>query len=311
MNASQPPFAGIRTFLGLEHRRQGIGDRHLAITGVPFDLGASNRSGQRFGPSAVRAASMMLIDNDNPQFRLDPVKRLSLVDWGDFNIALGDMNRSLSMIQSQAKACPSHHLIAIGGDHTISLPLLRALKARCGPLALVHFDAHPDTWPENFGARPAHGTPFRQAIEEGLILPRHSLQIGIRSPVDNSVMDWTLDQGLKVITAEAVHLAQPAAIAQQIIARVADRPAYLSLDIDVLDPSQAPGVGTPEIGGLWSWQLVSILTGLSQANWQGMDCVEVVPAYDKAQITALAAATLIWMYLSLLAAKIEPHQPSH
>lgn len=303
MNNRQPPFAGIRTFLGIEHSRNGIGDRHITIAGIPFDLGTSNRCGQRFGPSAVREASMMLIDNDNPHFRLDPVGHLPLVDRGDFEIALGDKNRSLSMIQSQACDCPGRQLIAIGGDHTISLPILRALKERCGPVALVHFDAHLDTWPENFGARPAHGTPFRQAIEEELILPRNSLQIGIRSPVDNSVMDWTLGQGLKVITAEAVHLTQPAAIAHQIAARVGAHAAYLSLDIDVLDPSQAPGVGTPEIGGIWSWQLTSIMAGLSQVDWRGMDCVEVVPAYDSAQITALAAATFIWMYLGLLAVK--------
>jgi agmatinase len=303
MNDRQPPFSGIRTFLGLEHRREAVGDRHHVIAGIPFDLGTSNRCGQRLGPAAVRDASMMLIDNDNPRFRIDPTGSLRLVDWGDFDIALGDKESSLSMIENQARACPGDHLIAIGGDHTISLPLLRALKQRCGPLALVHFDAHLDTWPENFGARPAHGTPIRHAIEERLISPRHSLQIGIRSPVDNDVMDWTLDQGLTVITAEAVHFTQPADIVQQIVTRVGQHAAYLSLDIDVLDPSQAPGVGTPEIGGLWSWQLVSILNGLSQVRWRGMDCVEVVPAYDSAQITALAAATFIWIYLSMLAFK--------
>lgn len=301
MSPSQPPFSGIRTFLGAPYAKTCTEETDVVIAGVPFDIGTTYRSGQRFGPQAIREASLMLIDNDNPRFRQDPLKELRVVDQGDFDLIIGDTEASLQMIQNQALGCPARQLICLGGDHTISLPLLRALKQKHGRAALVHFDAHVDTWPDNFGAELVHGSPFYLAAREKLIDPQHSIQIGIRSPVENEVMDWTLEQGFTVVSAEQAHLSTPQAIAEQILACVGETPAYLSFDVDSLDPSQAPGTGTPEIGGLWSWQVLAILERISGLNWVGMDCVEVLPAHDISQITALAGATVVWMYLGMLA----------
>ena len=301
MSPTQPPFSGIRTFLGAPYAKICPKNTDIAIAGVPFDIGTTYRSGQRFGPQAIRDASLMLIDNDNPRFRQDPLKVLQVADLGDFDIAIGDTEASLKMIEQQAISCPAEQLVCLGGDHTISLPLLRAVKQKHGRVALVHFDAHVDTWEDNFGAELAHGSPFYFAVLEGLINPQHSIQIGIRSPVENEVIDWTLEQGFTVVSPEQVHLSTPAAIAEQIKACVGDMPVYLSFDVDALDPSQAPGTGTPEIGGLWSWQVLAILERLTGVNWVGMDCVEVLPAHDVSQITALAGATVVWMYLGMVA----------
>jgi agmatinase len=242
----------------------------------------------------------MLVDGAHPEFWIDPVT-LDLADIGDFAIALGDIGESLRLIEQQAAAC--RHLIALGGEHGVTLPLLRALARgpRRAP-ALVHFDAHVDTWPDNFGQRYAHGSVFYHAIEEGLVDPRRMVQIGIRSPVQRDVWDWTIGHGVQIITAQDVHAAGPAVTADRIRAVVGDAPTYLSFDIDALDPAFAPGTGTPEIGGLASWQAQTILRRLCGVNFIGMDVVESAPAYDVAEITALAAATMAWEYLALLGA---------
>jgi agmatinase len=203
---------------------------------------------------------------------------------------------SLARIEEQAARF--EHLVALGGEHGITLPLLRALAKRVGgPLALVHFDAHCDTWPESFGQRFSHGQPFRHAIEEGLVDPRRMIQIGIRSPIEAETEAWTRGKGVSVISAIEAHEAGPAAVAGRIRAVVGDAPAYLTFDIDALDPAFAPGTGTPEIGGLASWQAQAILRRIGGLDWRGMDVVEVSPAHDVAEITALAAATIAWEYL--------------
>lgn len=290
-----PTFATPSTFLGLL-RLQSEASIHIA--GIPFDIGTTNRSGARFGPAAIRQASRMLVDGDHPHWWLDPAA-LPVADAGDFDIALGDIESSLALIQDQAAAYA--HLIALGGEHTISLPLLRALAAgNRGPLALVHFDAHVDTWPDNFGQVYAHGSVFYHAIEEGLVDPARMVQIGIRSPVQKDVYDWTTGKGVTVITAQQVHEFGPQNVAQRVDEIVGAAPAYLSFDIDCLDPAFAPGTGTPEIGGLASWQVQAILRRLDEVQFAGMDIVEVAPAYDTAEITALAAATVVWEYLALV-----------
>jgi agmatinase len=298
---SEPPtFAVPPTFLGLPADPQAA----ICIAGIPLDIGVTNRSGARFGPSAIRQASRMLLDGDHPVHWVDP-RRLKLADIGDLAIALGDIPKSLAAIEQQASRID--HLVALGGEHGISLPLLRALAKKRGPPALIHFDAHVDTWPENFGQIYAHGSVFYHAIEEGLIEPRRTVQIGIRSPVARSIYDWTLARGVTIISAQEVHEAGPADIAQRIRAVVGDAPVYLSFDIDALDPAFAPGTGTPEIGGLASWQAQAIIRRLTGLNFVGMDVVEVSPAYDTAEITALAAATMAWEYLCLLArARLTP-----
>lgn len=293
--AGVPTFATPSTFLGIL-RLQDEAAFHIA--GIPYDIGTTNRSGARFGPPAIRAASRMLVDGDHPHWWVDPAA-LPVADIGDFDIALGDIENSLALIQEQAAAFS--HLIALGGDHTISLPLLRARAAgQGGSLALVHFDAHVDTWPDNFGQLYAHGSVFFHAIEEGLIDPARTVQIGIRSPVQKDVYDWTRDKGVTIVSAQDVHEYGPQAVAQRVTEVIGNTPTYLSFDIDCLDPAFAPGTGTPEIGGLASWQAQAILRRLDALTFTGMDVVEVAPAYDTAEITALAAATMVWDYLALV-----------
>ena len=282
------------TFLGTSRRDRAS---PICVAGIPLDLGTTNRSGARFGPGAMRQASRMLVDGEHPQHRVDATK-LPVADIGDFAIALGDLVASLALIEEQAREI--EHLVALGGDHSITLPLLRASAKRRGPSALVHFDAHVDTWPDSFGQTYGHGSVFYHAIEEGLIDPRRMVQIGIRSPVPREVRDWTAARGVVTISAQDVHESDPAAIAARIGEIVGDAPVYLSVDIDVLDPAFAPGTGTPEIGGLASWQVQAMVRRLQQLRFVGMDVVEVAPAYDVAEITALAGATLAWEYLCLL-----------
>src|SRR6202012_5246258 len=188
------------------------------------------------------------------------------------------IEESLDLIEKQASAYD--HLVTLGGDHTVALPLLRAIAKKRGPVGLIHFDAHLDTWPDNFGTVYAHGSVFYHAIEEGLVDPRRMIQIGIRSPVQRDVWDWTIGRGITVLTAQDVHAAGPDAVARRIREVVGEAPAYFSFDVDALDPAFAPGTGTPEIGGLASWQTQAILRRLRGIGFAGMDVVEVAPAYD-------------------------------
>ena len=292
--ASIPTFATSPAFLGVTRRDR---EADFVIAGIPLDLGTTNRSGARDGPHAIRRASRMLVDGDHPEFWIDPVT-LNLSDIGDLAIALGDIPASLQLIEQQTTGLG--HLIAFGGEHGITLPLLRALSRRVGKLALVHFDAHVDTWPTNFGQVYAHGSVFYHAIEEGLIDPHRTIQIGIRSPVYRDVWDWTIGRGVTILTAQQVHEIGPTAVVQRIRDVIGNAPAYLSFDVDALDPAFAPGTGTPEIGGLATWQVQAILRRLRSIAFAGMDVVEVAPAYDVSEITALAGATVAWEYLSLL-----------
>jgi agmatinase len=287
-------FAVPPTFLGV-----GRNDARspICVAGIPFDLGTTNRPGARFGPSAIRQASRMLLDGDHPLHWVNP-SASPLADIGNFTIALGDIAKSIAAIEDQAARI--RHLVALGGDHGITLPLLRALARTHEPPALIHFDAHVDTWPDNFGQVDAHGSVFYHVISEGLVEPRRMVQVGLRSPLGRDVHDWTLAQGVRMITAQDVHEQGPIAIADQIRQVVGNAPVYLSFDIDVLDPAFAPGTGTPEIGGLASWQAQAIMRRLRGLQFVGMDLVEVCPAYDVAENTALAGATMAWEYLCLL-----------
>lgn len=295
--AGIPTYAVAPTFLGVSRTDR---DADYVVAGVPMDIGTTNRAGTRDGPAAIRRASRMLTDGDHPEHWVEPA-RMNLADVGDFGLALGDIQGSLAAIQSQAEAIG--HLIALGGEHGITLPLLRALTERLGhPVGLVHFDAHVDTWPDNFGQTYAHGSPFYHAINEGLIDPKRMIQIGIRSPVQKDVMAWTVGKGVTVLPAQAVHASSPAEVATKIIDTVGVGFTYLSFDIDALDPAFAPGTGTPEIGGLASWQAQAILRKLGDIRFVGMDIVEVSPSFDVAEVTSLAAATMVWEYLALLGA---------
>ncbi len=298
MAAIPPTFALPQSFLGLENRSPGA---KFCIAGVPLDLGTTNRAGARFGPAGIRAASVMLRDGAHPGSRLDPAS-LDIADIGNFEIALGDIAASYAKIEAQALKIG--HLLALGGDHGATLPLLRALRKRLGkPVALTHFDAHIDTWPTSFGQVLGHGSVFYRAIEEGLVDPAKMIQIGIRSPVDPEIWDWTIGKGVTILDAQTVHTRGPAFVAAEIRRVLGDAPAYLSFDIDALDPAFAPGTGTPEIGGLATWQVQAILRALGGIDWIGMDVMEVAPAYDHAEITSLAAATIVWEYLAFVATR--------
>jgi agmatinase len=293
--AETPTFATGPNFLGTPRTDK---DAAFVIAGIPLDIGTTNRAGARDGPQAIRRASRMLTDGAHPGSWVDPAT-LDLADIGDFQVALGDIGASLERIEAQAAGIA--HLLALGGEHGITLPLLRALRRRLGrPLALVHFDAHLDTWPTNFGQSYAHGSVFYHAITEGLVEPRRMIQIGIRSPVQREVWDWTTGQGVTIVSSQDLHAARPERVADRIRDVIGDAPAYLSFDIDALDPAFAPGTGTPEIGGLASWQAQAVLHRLRGLPFMGMDVVEVAPAYDVSEITALAAATVVWEYLALV-----------
>ena len=290
-----PTFALRESFFGTPK----TAGAEISLAGVPFDIGTTNRSGAREGPTAVRIASRMA-GGTYPDLWPD-LFDLDFADVGNFFIKLGMLEDSLALIEEQALA--HEHLISVGGDHLVTLPLLRAAaKKHGGPLGLIHFDAHVDTWEENYEVRVTHGTNFRIAINEGLVDPKRMVQVGIRCRVEPEVWQWTLDQGVTIITAEEVHLSTPAEVAKRVKEVVGgDQKTYLTFDIDCLDPSCAPGTGTPEIGGLHAWQARGILTRLSGIEFIGMDVVEVAPAYDVGEITALNAASFVAFYMGLLA----------
>ncbi|MBR0658305.1 agmatinase [Neoroseomonas oryzicola] len=291
-------FAAPHAYLGARPDDRGAA---FCIAGVPLDIGTTNRAGTRDGPRAIRAAARMLTDGRHPDSGVDPTA-LDLSDLGEFEIALGDIPESLRLIEQQAAGL--NHLLAFGGEHGVTLPLLRALTKRLGgPVGLVHIDAHLDTSEDNFGQRFAHGSVFWHAITEGLIAPKRMIQVGIRAPAWPEMYDWTRGQGVTIVPAQEVHESTPAAVAARIREVVGEGPAYLSFDIDGLDPAFAPGTGTPEIGGLATWQAQGILRRLGGIDFRGADVVEVAPAYDVAEITALAAATIGWEYLCLQAAR--------
>lgn len=296
--AGIPTFAIPPTFLGVSDTSR---DAAYVVAGIPLDIGVTNRTGSRAGPAAVRAASRMLTDGDHPHFWIAPAA-MPVADIGDFEIALGNLEASLGLIERQAAGLK--HLLAIGGEHGVSLALLRALRKRIGaPLAMVHFDAHVDTWPDNFGQVYGHGSPFFHAIEEGLIDPARTIQIGIRSAVQREVWDWTVDKGVTILTAKDVFAMGPAAVTAKVKDVVGTQPTYFTFDVDCLDPAFAPGTGTPEFAGLLPWQVQAVIRGLTGIDFVGMDVVEVAPAYDVAEVTALAAATVVWDYLALVGSR--------
>ena len=291
-----PTFAARETFFGTSNTTPGAA---ISLAGVPLDIATTNRAGARDGPAAIRRASRMCggayPDNWADMYDLD------FADVGNFGVLMGELHDSLKMIEEQA--AEHEHLIAFGGDHLITLPLLRAAAAKHGPLGMVHFDAHVDTWKENYLAPVTHGTNFYIAINEGLIDPKRVVQIGIRCRVDRETWDWTVDQGVTIITAEDVHMSTPEKIVKRIKHVVGDGKTYMTFDIDGLDPSCAPGTGTPEVGGLFAWQARAIITRLHGVDFIGMDVVEVAPAYDVGEITALIGASLAAFYMSLLVAR--------
>lgn len=299
-----PRFAGPSTFARLPTLTE-VGRADVAIAGIPFDSGVTYRPGARFGPIAVRNASRLL-RGYHPGLDVRPFATQQVVDAGDIACNPFSIEEAITQIQvgSAALLGTVDRLVCVGGDHTIALPLLRTLRERHGPLALVHFDAHLDTWDTYFGAAYTHGTPFRRAWEEGLLRDDTSIHVGIRGPLF-SPEDLVDDAGFgfEIITAQQVLESGIAGIIERIRTRVGEAPAYVSIDIDVLDPAFAPGTGTPEAGGMTSRELLGILRGCRGLVLVGADVVEVSPAYDHADITAVAASHAIYELISLFAAQ--------
>ncbi|MBC7441223.1 MAG: agmatinase [Ramlibacter sp.] len=301
-----PRYAGIATFARLP-RLEDVGHADIAVVGVPFDTGVSYRPGARFGPAHVREASRLLRPY-NPVQDVEPFAAQQVVDAGDIVANPFSIEEAVGQIEAAARelGADGTRLVTIGGDHTIALPLLRAVAAKHGPVAVVHFDAHLDTWDTYFGAPITHGTPFRRASEEGLIDLTASLHIGIRGPL-YSRQDLTDDArlGFAIIGAHEIETEGVAGVVTRMLARLGDRPVYVSVDIDVLDPAHAPGTGTPEAGGLTSRELLAILRAFGNVNLVGADVVEVAPAYDHAQITAVAASHVAYELISAMTPRPE------
>ena len=298
-----PRFAGPSTFARLPEIRD-VNSCDIAILGIPFDAGTSYRPGARFGPQAIRQASRHLRTQYHPSYDTEPFIEQQVADAGDITCNPFNILESVEQIQTAATEMLGNvkSIISLGGDHTIALPLLRAVKHHFGPVALVHFDAHLDTWDTYFGAPYTHGTPFRRAGEEKLFLDHASMHVGIRGPLysrNDLINDEEL--GFKVVHCDEFQTEGVEHVIKRIKERVGNNSIYLSIDIDVLDPAHAPGTGTPEIAGMSSRELVNVLRGLAGLNIVSADVVEVAPAYDQAELTSLAAATIVYEIINLLA----------
>jgi agmatinase len=297
-----PRFAGIGTFARLP-RLDEVGRADVAVLGVPFDAGTSYRPGARFGPMHVRASSRLLRPH-HPGLDVDPFGDQQVADAGDLAVNPFDIAEAIAAVEAGVRALAGRAdaLLAIGGDHTIVLPLLRPLAERHGPIAVLHLDAHLDTWDTYFGAPHTHGTPFRRASEEGLIDGRRSVHVGVRGPLyARQDLEDDARLGFAVVPADAYEDGGVAGVLERVRARLGDGPVYVSVDVDVLDPAHAPGTGTPEAGGLSSRELLLTLRGLAGTTIVGADVVEVSPAYDHAEVTGIAAAHVAYELLALLA----------
>ncbi len=296
-----PRFAGPETFARLP-RLDEVSDVDIAIVGIPFDSGVSYRPGARFGPSHIRQSSKLLRPF-NPAQGVQPFAQQQVADAGDIACNPFRIEETLGLIESGARGLLERagRVVSLGGDHTVALPLLRAVHAKHGPVTLVHFDAHLDTWDTYFGAAYTHGTPFRRAAEEGLLDAESCMHVGIRGPLYDTI-DLEADGklGFQVLAATDLEALGTAGVIETIASRVGQRPVYVSLDIDVLDPAFAPGTGTPEAGGFTSRELLAVLRGMSGLHLIGVDVVEVAPAYDHAEITGIAAAHVIYELLSAM-----------
>jgi agmatinase len=297
--ADEWTYSGALSFMRRRYTRD-LNGVDAAVWGVPFDGATSNRPGARFGPQAIRRASAIFDGDPQYPFGFDPFERLTVIDYGDCSVDYSRPHGIAEAIRSQAAAILTSgaHLMSLGGDHFVTLPLLQAHAERHGPLALVQFDAHQDTWRDDGEDDDSlgHGRFIPRAVRRGLIDPGRSIQVAIRTCAPG-------DCGIEVISADAVDRLGVAAVVERIRTRVGSAPAYLSFDIDSLDPAFAPGTGTPVAGGLTSREAFAMLAGIADLDWRGMDVVEVSPAYDHADITAIAASTVVQRYIGALAAR--------
>ena len=299
-----PRYAGPSTFARLPELRD-VEECDFAIIGVPFDAGTSYRPGARFGPQSVRQASRQLRTNYHPNYDVEPFKVQQVADAGDIACNPFDIDEAIKQIEKGSTELLQKvgSIVTIGGDHTIALPLLRSINKKVGgPVALVHFDAHLDTWDTYFGAPYTHGTPFRRAREEKLFLDDASMHIGIRGPL-YSTNDLKNDRelGFKTIHCDEFQTNTIDQIVKRIKDRIGNNPLYISIDIDVLDPAHAPGTGTPEVAGMTTREILNVLRGLAGSQLVSADVVEVAPAYDHAELTSTAAATIVYELINIIA----------
>ena len=292
--ASDPTYAGALSFMRRKYTKR-LKDVDVAVWGIPFDAAVSNRPGARFGPQAIRRASA-IFDND-PQypFERDLFKDLAVIDYGDCLLDYGDHRKTPARIERGARKIiqSGAFLLSLGGDHFVTWPLLKAHAAEHGPLALVQFDAHQDTWNDD-GRRIDHGSFVLRAVREGIINPERSIQVGIRTHAPE-------DCGIKILFSHEIEEMTAAAIAETVLQRTGGARSYVTFDIDCLDPAFAPGTGTPVAGGPSSAKMLSVLRYLKKLDMVGADVVEVAPAYDHADVTAIAGATIAMHYIGLIA----------
>ncbi|WP_173362722.1 agmatinase [Mycolicibacterium gilvum] len=297
-----PRYAGFGTFARLPQRHEVPG-HDIAVIGVPFDSGVTYRPGARFGPAAIRQASRLLKPY-NPALEVAPFATAQVVDAGDIAANPFDITEAVDQIKDGILGLvtrPEQRFVLLGGDHTIALPALQAVNELHGPVALVHFDAHLDTWDTYFGAPCTHGTPFRRASEQGLIVKGHSAHVGIRGSLyDSADLLDDAELGFTAVHCRDIDRIGVDGVIERVLERVGDHPVYVSIDIDVLDPAFAPGTGTPEIGGMTSRELVAVLRAMRALDIIGADVVEVAPSYDHAEVTAVAAANLAYELISLM-----------
>lgn len=302
--STAPRYTGPRTFARLPHVPLPHPDVDAGVLGIPFDTATSYRSGARFGPEAIRSASTLLRPY-HPPLDVDVFTALSVVDGGDVQITPGNARRTAEQIDAALRPLLRAGIVplTLGGDHSIVLGELRAQAAVHGPVGLVLLDAHADTWDQYYGERYFHGTPFRRAVDEGLLDPSRSLLAGMRGPLYAAAdVDQPRELGFEVITASELRTLQPAAYGERVRARIGEGATFFSFDIDVLDPAFAPGTGTPEVDGLYPREALAFMRALAGISFSGFDVVEVSPAYDNAgQVTALHAAAVAYEMLALLA----------
>ncbi|MEM1363356.1 MAG: agmatinase [Pseudomonadota bacterium] len=296
-----PRFGGLPTMMRLPFQDTAIG-LDACFVGIPMDIGTSHRSGTRFGPRQIRAESVM-IRPYNMYTRVSPFDTLQVADIGDVAIDTFDLKQSVRIIEEAFDDILGHNAIplALGGDHTLTYPILRAMAKKHGPVGLVHVDAHADINDHMFGEKIAHGTPFRRAHDDGLLDPARVCQIGLRATgyaADD--FDWPREQGWRVVQAEEIWYKSLAPLMEEIRAQMGDGPVYLSFDIDSFDPAYAPGTGTTEPGGLTSHQGIELVRGLAGLNLVGCDLVEVSPPYDHSGATANLAANILFEMLCVL-----------
>ena len=297
-----PRFAGAPTFARLP-RIDEVSACDIAVVGVPFDSGVTYRPGARFGPGAIRQGSRLLRPY-HPDMDVKPFGLQQVADAGDIACNPFVIAEAISQIEAGADQLlgSCRHILALGGDHTIALPLLRASSRKFGPLAVVHFDSHLDTWQGHFGVSYNHGTPFRRASEEGLLRLDRCIHVGVHGPIfseQDLVDDAKL--GFQIVTTMDLQERGTDEVVERIHRRVGDAPLYVSVDIDVLDPAHAPGTGTPEAGGMSTRELLAVLRRLVDLELVGADIVEVAPAYDHAEVTAIAAAHIAYDLLAIFA----------